>query len=321
MGRHISDDQRNAITAMCKDGVGSLEISKALSIPHITVKKRYERVSEPQKENTNLKGIKLYCLQELARLLCWPAPKLADCLRSYIPKLNSPKLVLKGSRPNKKPKGVVCNRTIQRYLAKCGIMDNVREVWSSGSISVHAVQISWWEHGFEINKVMRVDKKKSKIVTGNLLLLAERDTTAKKIVSTDLRVKLQLFQGKMIISEQAIRTISAALQKHYKNISKIYLVSDSQGKPTAVDSVEDLRSVLEGIEIVIDKPTAVKGKIEIPVSFPSPRSVENYLAIIMALKSGTPNFRESSWQEIHNKISNDYFLVDKIGNVGPFLNR
>ena len=272
-------------------------------------------------ESTNLKGLKLYCLQELGRLLCWPAPKLAECLQCYIPRLHKSKIVLKDSRPNSKPKGLVTDRTIQRYLEKCGITTNVKKVWPAGSVAVHAVQIVWWEHDPDISRVIPVSVG-AKEVTGWLLMMTDRELVgAKNTDARDLRVRLALLPGERRDYERAIRIIAAAISTYHNHSRTVYLVADNQGA-TAIDNPDTLRDVLpHDIDLVLESATSVKGRIEIPASFPNPRSVENYLAMIMLRKAGTPKFRDAEWKKIHDNISDDNVLATKLDAYQPFLSR
>lgn len=323
MSCHITEEQRSVIIAMSKGGVRSLEASKKLSISHRTVKFWYARANDPQKETTNLKGLMLHSFLELARLLCWPAPKLARCLQSYIPQIRVIHVDINKSEPRKRAKpskrneGIVSDRTLQRYLVKCGIMGNVKKGWDVGEVAVHAVQIAWWEHDSALGGVTQVGDL-SKKVTGWLLMMADRSINSKSTDARDLNVKFQLFPQEWVDSNQAV-VIFSAVRNCFKKISTLHFVANNQGQPTAGLSKEKLKSVMTNIEFEIDKPTEVTEIIEIPASFPSPRSVENYLAIIMARKSGIPSSKDSVWQNIHDNIADEDFCASMFGKSWPFL--
>jgi len=329
MGSHITEEQRNSIIAMWRDSKSSFEISIKLDIPHRTVKRWCERAHEDQDDVTNLKGLKLYTFIELGRLFCWPAPKLAQSLQSYIPKLHSRIIEIKRSKllkpkrakRKKSTKGIACDRTLQRYLATYKIMENVKKVWSAGSVAIHGVSITWWEHGTESNCITEVGDN-SKQVQGWLLVMADRELlNAKNTATRDLKIKFQLLSCERINSAEVIELISTAINKYFKNIKTLCLVTNDQGKPTAVPEPEELCSKIKGVNITADNPTKASASFEIPASFPNQRCLESYLAVILTSKDGTPNFRNSKWVELHTRIKEDKYIAEKLGTSWPFLAR
>lgn len=333
MARHITESQRNDIIKMCKKGIPSLEASKRLSISHRTVKIWYESKREKSLADSNLAGLNLYCLQELSRLLCWPAPKLAQCLQAYMPRLHKRVINInsseprKRSKPNQRSKPLVSERTLQRYIAACyiknesdKIITNVRKGWGAGEVAVHAVRVSWWEHGEE-SRIKKVNVS-SKRATGWLLLMTDRVIiNVRDTAPRELKVKFQLLQGVHIDLKQVINSVSEAICKYYKNTATLHLVTNEQDKPTVGSTSEELKSAMSMENIVADIPTKVAGSIAIPASFPNRRSVENYLAIILASKDGIPDFRDSKWANVHTHIADDNFVVEKLGELWPFLAR
>jgi hypothetical protein len=325
---HITEDQRKAIIAMSKKGINPLDISNQLEISLRTVKTWYKSKDDSKTSDTSLSGLGLYCLQELSRLFCWPAPRIAKCLETYIPILISKKVEINSSiqrlraKPYKRGEALVTARTVQRYLAACNINQNVRKAWGDGVLAVHAVKIVWWKHNQD-NWIKKVGNKSVKTV-GWLLMMAERKINNNTLnAKFEQKVKFQLLSEEQFDSKQVIESISTACHFHFNEpntLYTLYRVTNEQGEPTAVSALEKLRSHIR-FNIDDDKPTKANGSIIIPASFPNRKSVENYLAIILANKAGTPDFRDRGWMEVHKSIGDDNFVKEKLGKLWPFLVR
>jgi len=322
MTRHV---RCREIEDMYHAGEESLEASKLLNIDHRTVKACYEKARSGCLQDETPAFQRMFL--EATRLLAWPTRKLLEALQRYEPLIegNPSKRarahsIFSDTEENQKRRAknkAAQIKKLERYLVR-SILPKEADLssfkttsrWEEGTAAAHAVPIEWMQHGPETTRLLR--KPEGELAAGWLLLLADRHCGAtRKREPWRLAVHLAVLPGAEFDSAAATGYIVEHLNSGESGIRTLHLVCGEDGAPTATAPAEELRALLpERIEVVQDAPTRGAGSpFRLRPSFPNPRSLENYLDVMLELRTPFPAPEDDIWRKLRLNAAREDFCT------------
>lgn len=330
MAARLTEEQLRAINENYRAEVPSLKTARALGLDHRTVKRWYKKGNDGDlliAPNTVFQRMFL----EATRLLAWPSRKLLEVLWKYKTLLEGDSAkngdtekieqhcTKQGAAKIKLPKPIEMDAPVKsliRYLQRTILPEHANPSpfqttsrWEKGTAAVHVVQIEWMQHAPE--KTWLLKTPEGKLTTGWLLLLADRHCgQLSKRDKWKLKVRFAILPGRTLDKAAATETIVDYLNSAKSRIRTLHLVCGEDGDPTATVPAAELQALLPaGIVVVPDVPTkGVQRPFQLQWSFPSPRSVENYLDVLLAYPNRQfPASEDDFWRNLRKIAAKEDF--------------
>lgn len=341
--KHITLKQRLAIKKCQKEKMTSLDASKLLDIDHRTVKLWYGRnVNESQSKSTStFRKVVL----EAVRLLAWPTPRALGAVRHYSPLIEQSGKKVNKRRPlleytgktqleaetieqlrqeDRRRMVTALNKDYQRFLNSNHATVNVRKRWDLGNWAVHAVRLKWYQHDEKDDWVKHsISPDVSRPIEGWLLILVDRSSvTAKNRQKWELKFCFNILTGKNLDKSYSSKIISNFVNNNADKLKSLWLVTAGEGVPTATfDKNVMMKMVNETVQIESDKPTSGGSVFTISLSFPNPRALENYLAVVLDYPGDLPAHGTDWWRDLGRKVTDEDFVSEQLGGKSWFLSR